>query len=161
MAEDDGIRTALLDFFGTGAFLDGELNRKYLASRVFSDEKARTFINSLVHPLVRKDFAAWATLQQDAIYVIEEAALLFETGAWKELDYNILLLADKETRIDRIMKRDGISRAAVQARMASQMDSGKAREYADFIIHNGPADLVIPQVLRADKMIRDLAANKT
>jgi dephospho-CoA kinase len=160
MAENESIRAALQEFFGTDVFQDGQLNRKYLAGRVFSDEKAREFVNSLVHPLVRNDFTAWAAQPHDSLYVIEEAALLFETGAWRELDYTILLVADRETRIERIIRRDGISRAAVQARMASQMDPRKSMEYADLVIHNDPADLVIPQVLRADKMIRDLALGK-
>lgn len=161
MLENEGIRTGLLEYFGKEVFQDEQLNRKYLADRIFSDAAARTFVNSLVHPAVRSDFEGWVQKRVQDPYVIEEAALLFETCAWKELDYNILIIAAAETRIGRIIKRDGLSRADVLARMESQVDPGEVREYADFIIRNDENDFVIPQVLEADKMIRDLAGKKS
>jgi len=160
MGENQSIRTGLVAYFGETVFQDEKLNRKYLADRIFSDPDARLFVNSLVHPAVRADFAGWVQNQGVTPYVIEEAALLFETGAWKELDFNILIDADVETRIKRIMRRDGLERADVLARMASQMDPGKGREYADFVIRNDENDLVIPQVLKVDEIIRDLAVKK-
>jgi dephospho-CoA kinase len=161
MGENESIRTGLVGFFGGEVFQDEELNRKYLAGRIFSDPEARIFVNSLVHPVVREDFTGWVQNQGRAPYVIEEAALLFETAAWKELDYNILIEAAVETRIARIIRRDGLERADVLARMASQMDPGQSMEYADFIINNDENDFVIPQVLKVDKIIRDLAMNKS
>ena len=91
MGENESIRTGLLRYFGGEVFLGEQLNRKYLADRIFSDPDARTFINSLVHPVVRADFTSWVQTRVGTSYVIEEAALLFETGAWKEFDYNILI----------------------------------------------------------------------
>jgi dephospho-CoA kinase len=156
MGEDESIRTGLVKYFGGAVFQDEQLDRKYLADRIFSDSDARTFVNSLVHPAVRADFAGWVETRSGTPYVIEEAALLFETGAWKILDYNILIDAAVETRIERIVRRDGLARADVLARMASQMDPVKGREYADFIIHNEVNDFVIPQVLKVDKIIREI-----
>jgi len=161
MAENESIRTGLLSYFGEEVFLGEQLNRKYLADKIFSDPAARTFINSLVHPVVRDDFASWVQTRNETFYVIEEAALLFESGAWKEFDYIILIEAAVETRIERIIRRDGISRADVLSRMASQIDPGKARELADFIIHNDRNDFVIPQVLKIDKIIRELVLKKS
>jgi len=161
MGENENIRTGLLRYFGGEVFLDDQLNRKYLADRIFSDPDARTFINSLVHPVVRADFASWVQTRVGTSYVIEEAALLFETGAWKEFDFNILIDATVETRIERIIRRDGISRADVLSRMASQMDPVKGRELADIIIHNDINDFVIPQVLKVDKIIRELVLKKS
>lgn len=158
MGEDESIRTGLVTYFGRVVFQDAQLNRKYLAERIFSDQDARAFVNSLVHPAVRADFAGWVQKwDRTTPYVIEEAALLFETGAWKELDYNILIDAAVETRIERIIRRDGLDRSDVLARIASQLDPGKGREYADFIIRNDLNDFVIPQVLKVDKIIRELA----
>lgn len=161
MGEDKSIRNGLQTYFGGKVFQHGQLNRKYLADRIFSDRDARAFVNSLVHPAVRKNFASWVQHRSGEPYVIEEAALLFETGAWKELDYNILIEAALETRIERIIRRDGLERKDVLARMASQMDPDKGREYADFLIRNDIHDFVIPQVLRADKIIRELALKKS
>ena len=162
MGENESIRTGLVTYFGGEVFQNEQLNRKYLADRIFSDPDARTFVNSMVHPAVRTDFASWVQTRGGGTpYVIEEAALLFETGVWKELDYNILIDTAVETRIKRIIRRDGLKRADVLDRMASQMDPGKGREYADFIIRNDVNDFVIPQVLKVDKIIRELALKKS
>jgi dephospho-CoA kinase len=161
MSENEDIRSGLLAYFGEKVFQDEQLNRKYLGDRIFSDQNARIFVNSLVHPAVRADFASWVQKWGDTPYVIEEAALLFETGAWKELDYNILIEAAEETRIARIIRRDRLNRADVLARMASQMDPLEGREYADFIIRNDVNDFVIHQVLKVDKIIRELAPEKS
>ncbi len=160
MVKNPVIRTGLLKYFGEAAFNEGQLNRKFLAERIFYDTDARNYVNSLVHPAVRDDFAHWAGNQAGAPYVLEEAALLLESGAWKEMDYIVLVDVGEETRIARIIKRDGISRADALARMASQMEPGKRREYADFIIRNDEHELVIPQVLKLDKIVRELARKK-
>ena len=161
ISEDENIRGELLAYFGTEVFQDQQLNRNYLSERIFSDPEARSFVNSMVHPEVRSDFIKWVKKQTSAPYVVEEAALLFETGTWKELDYNILIVTSQETRIERIMKRDGMSRADILARMASQMDPEKAMELADFVITNYEEEFVIPQVLKVDENIRNLARDKT
>lgn len=95
------------------------------------------------------------TENQEGVYVIEEAALLFESGAWKEMDFNILVNAREEIRIKRIMNRDGIQRGDVLARLASQIDPDEAAKLADLILQNDENEFVIPQVLSADRMIRD------
>jgi dephospho-CoA kinase len=87
-------------------------------------------------------------------YVIEEAALLFESGAWKELDFNIVVVAAEEIRITRVMERDGISRGEVLARLASQIDPGEAAKLADMVIRNDGKDFLLPQVIAADRTIR-------
>jgi dephospho-CoA kinase len=161
MGETASIRNELLRYFGEDVFRDGQVNRRYLADRIFSDPDARIFVNSLVHPVVRSDFTGWVQKRSGTSYVIEEAALLFETGAWREFDYNILIEAAVETRIQRIIRRDGIEKEDVLARMASQMDPVKAGVLADFIIRNDINDFVIPQVLKVDKIIRELALKKS
>ena len=153
IAEDPEIRKGLVKRFGDRTFGDSGLDRKYLAERIFSDSKARSFVNGLVHPKVREDFSEWI-LGQAGPYVVEEAALLIESGAWKAMDFTILVLAREEIRIERIMKRDGISRGDVLARLASQIDPAEAANLADLMIYNDDNEFVIPQVLAADRLIR-------
>jgi dephospho-CoA kinase len=153
IAEDAGIRDELIRNFGKKIFSVDGLNRKYLAKKIFTDSGARAFVNELVHPRVRQDFREWVKIQEGP-YVIEEAALLFESGGWKELDFTIVVLAREETRIRRIMKRDGIERGDVLARLASQIDPSQAVKMADFRIQNDENEFVIPQVLEADRIIR-------
>ena len=154
IAEDPDVRRELVHHFGKKTYRDSILDRRYLAERIFSDSEARSFVNGLVHPKVRKDFKQWIR-KQSGPYVVEEAALLFESGAWKELDFNILVLARDETRIERIMKRDGIKRGDVLARFASQIDPTEAVKLADLVIQNDDNEFVIPQVLDADRLIRE------
>lgn len=153
IAGDPYVRKELVDRFGEKTFRGEELNRKFLAERIFSDPEARRFVNGLVHPKVWEDFGRWLKLQEGP-YVIEEAALLFESGAWKEMDFNILITADVEVRIERIIKRDGLSREDVLLRMSSQIDPAEAARMADFRIRNDEKEFVIPQVLAADRVIR-------
>jgi dephospho-CoA kinase len=88
--------------------------------------------------------------------VIEEAALLFESGAWEEMDLNILILASEETRIRRILKRDKLKRDEVKARFTSQIEPDQAAKMADRIIHNDENEFLIPQILKVDQYLRDI-----
>lgn len=153
MAEDPEVRMELRKNFGDKVFRDSQLDRTFLAARIFSDSGARHFVNNLVHPVVREDFNRWMKAQE-APYVIEEAALLFESGAWKTLDFNILVTALEDIRIARVMKRDGLKKDDVLARMAGQIDPEEAIEMADLQIQNNDNEFVIPQVLEADRRIR-------
>ena len=153
MAENIEIREELLRKFGKNAFRNSELDRKYLARKIFSDSDARSFVNGLVHPKVREDFMRWSD-EQSGPYVIEEAALLFESGGWKEMDFTILVTAPEELRILRIINRDQIERGDVLARLASQIDVDEAAKMADLRIKNDDNEFVIPKVLAADQLIR-------
>jgi dephospho-CoA kinase len=153
IAEDPGVRRELVHRFGPQVFRRSELDRRYLADRIFADPDARLFVNGLVHPRVWEDFRGWIG-RQEGPYVLEEAALLFESGAWKEMDFNVLVTAGEGIRIGRIMKRDGLTRKEVQARIASQIDPAEAAKMADFTIRNDGKEFLIPQVLSADRLIR-------
>jgi dephospho-CoA kinase len=157
IAEDPGVRRELVHRFGEQVFRDSKLDRRYLAERIFSDPDARLFVNGVVHPRVWEDFREWLG-RQEGPYVIEEAALLFESGAWKEMDFNILVTAGEEIRTGRIMKRDGLKREDVLARMASQIDPAEAVKMTDFRIGNDGKEFLIPQVLAADHLIRQRMA---
>ena len=158
IAVDRDIRKELVRNFGKKTFKDTVPDRKYLADRIFSDPEARLFVNKLVHPKVREDFKRWIR-EQEGTYVIEEAALLFESGAWKEMDFNILVVAREETRIMRIMKRDGLDHGDVLARLASQIDPEEAAKLADLLIRNDENEFVISQVLEADRFFRERLSN--
>jgi len=159
MEENPDVRNELLRRFGERTFTGTKLDRSYLAERIFSDPDARSFVNGLVHPKVWEDFGQWKNRQKGP-YVIEEAALLFESGAWQHMDFNILVAAETEIRIGRIMARDSSTREEVRARMAAQIDPEEAAKLADFHIHNDDNEFVIPQVLKADRMIRKLAGGE-
>lgn len=134
--------------FGKEAYFDtGELNRKYLSDIVFNDPNELQILNELVHPAAIKAFNDWA-LEQNSPYCLHEAAILFESGAYKSCDYSILVSAPESLRIQRVMKRDGISEMEVKARIDMQMPESEKENLADFVILNNGVTAVIPQVLK-------------
>ncbi len=145
MNSDPELKQQIIDRFGSAVY-DPRLNPQALAGLVFDDTKALEDLNALVHPAVLNDYSSWyKTKKKEAPYVIKEAALLYESGSHEQLDEIIVVEADAETRIRRVMDRDGINRAAVEARMSKQDDSIAAR--ADHLIHNDDSTPLIPQVL--------------
>jgi dephospho-CoA kinase len=125
----------------------GSIDRAVLSERVFSDPDALSFLNSLIHPLVREDFAKWCLTRQEFPYVIHEAAILYESGFAGEFDRIICVSAPKEESIRRIRERDGTSREQILKRMQFQMDGDKKAALADFVIRNGGPEMLLPQVL--------------
>jgi dephospho-CoA kinase len=132
--------------FGDDIYSSEGLDRKKMASIVFSDSDKLQKLNSIVHPAVGLDFDKWAN-SQNTSFVLKEAAILFETGIYKSLDKTILVTCPKEERINRVMKRDSATKEAIEARMNSQWSEEKKKELADYIIDNSGEEMVIPQVI--------------
>lgn len=136
--------------FGTLSYNpDGSLNRAYLARTVFNDEKRLATLNRLVHPRVGVDFKAWADQKKHHPYILKEAALLFESGTSQSLDAIIVVHANIELRINRVLKRDvHRTREQVLAIIAHQMPEEEKLKRADYVIRNDETTLLIPQVLK-------------
>jgi dephospho-CoA kinase len=147
MNENEELKLALQKEFGTEAYQDNQLNRKYLADIVFKDAYRLEVLNSLVHPASIAAGLAW-TGQQTAPYTIKEAALLFEAGSAFNLDYIIGVFAPQAVRIKRVMDRDGVSREDVLNRMSRQINEEMKMKLCDFVIVNDEQQLVIPQVMK-------------
>lgn len=126
---------------------DGSLNRIYLASHVFKDQKKLDLLNSLVHPRVAIDYSNWVEDQGNQRYVLKEAALLFESNGYKNLDKIIVVSAPEKLRIKRVLKRDP-HRTVEQIKgiVEKQMAEDEKLERSDYIIVNDESQLVIPQV---------------
>lgn len=132
---------------------NGKPNRKRIAGIVFRDSERLRQLNALIHPMVRKDFKKWLKMHSTAPYVIQEAAILFETGHYRNFDKTILVTAPERVRIERVCQRDGLSVADVQARMQHQSAQQELEKLADFTIHNDGRLLVIPQILRLHELL--------
>jgi len=140
--------------FGDAAFQDGKLNRKFLAGIVFSDPLRLGKLNQLIHPAVHRHFEEWTLKFRDAPYVVEEAALLFESGAFKYFDYMVLVTAAINKRIERVMARDDVPEKDVLVRINSQMPDEEKIAMADFLIFNDDQNMLLNQVLAFhEKMI--------
>ena len=123
------------------------LNRKFLSDQVFHDRKKLDLLNSIVHPATLKDVSAWLE-KQNAPYIIKEAALIFESGSQKMLDFVIGVQSPLALRIERTMRRDHSTSEEVEARIHLQMDEEKKMQLCDFIIVNDEQQMLIPQVFK-------------
>lgn len=135
MNEDKEVRTKIIKLFGDEAYNGSGLNRKFIASKVFDDKELLEKLNRVVHPAVAKHFEKWK-VQQKAQYVIYEAAILFEKGGYKKCDYNILVTAPVNLRIERILLRDKVTVEEIQARMNNQWPDEKKEKMADVVLRN-------------------------
>ncbi len=135
---------------------NGQLQRKLLAAIVFNNKEKLERLNAIVHPLVREDYRQWVAAQHHQAYVMQEAAILFETGMAASFDKVIVVAAPLELRIARVQQRDGVSRSEVLRRAANQLEEKELIERADFVVHNDDSQLVIPQVLAIDRELRRL-----
>jgi len=157
MVTSELIRESLIEAFGESVYLEtGELNRPELAKIIFKDTEALKKVNSIVHPQVRQDYQKWLQKHTQASYVIQESAILFDTGLYKNFDKIITVIADAEIRIQRVMKRDGCSKESVLERMSKQISEQEKIERSDFVIYN-TSELVIPQIIAIDEHLKKLS----
>ena len=152
MSSNPNLINSIQSSFGEEAYVDGESNRAYLAEIVFSDKGALERLNALVHPAVGRDFDEWAD-QQTSDILIKEAAILIESGAYKQCDKILVVTCPEELRIERVMKRDGAIREQVTVRISKQLSDEERMTYADFEIDNSGTEMLIPQV---EKLINKL-----
>jgi len=141
------LKAGIIELLGDESFIKNKLNTTYIASRVFQDSALLEKLNAIVHPVVRKDFLDWAGKRKSNNYLIQESALLIESGIASSFDYTILVTAGMEQRIDRILKRDHSTRSDVLARIKRQMTDEEKLKLADFQLNNSGEELLIPQVL--------------
>lgn len=120
---------------------DGALDRAALSRIVFFGDNAderRKRLNEISHYFVLAETRAMIDERRECgdFAVLVDAPLLFESGFDKECDAVISVIADRETRIDRIIKRDAITRDRAEKRIDSQVSDEFLREHSDFIIEN-------------------------
>lgn len=152
MNEDESVKSAILQHFGADSYKEGKLDRKYVASQVFGNKEKLDLLNSITHPAVIRHAAQWMKRQEELYgdtvpYAIKEAALIFESGSDKGLDFVIGVSSPKQLRIYRVMERDGVSNEEVLRRMEGQMDEEEKMKRCDFVIYNDEQTLVTPQVI--------------
>lgn len=159
MNEDADLRKAISNAFGNKAYMSGMLDRKYIASIVFSDPSKLELLNSLVHPATKKDSENWMR-QQITLYAIHEAALIFEAKVADRLDYVMGVSSPQELRIKRAMERDKVSKEEVLNRMNKQLDEETKMNKCDFVLINDEQQLLIPQVLTLHEKLIQLSKQK-
>jgi len=146
MVEKETLRTFLFQHFGPEVIQNHQLQSSIISKVVFEHPELLEQLNAVVHPEVGKDFNAWCE-KQNAPYVLKEAALLFESGSWKNLDAIVCVTAPEELRIQRVMQRNGFTREQVRARIQNQMPEEEKVSRSQFVIENDGNHSLIEQVL--------------
>jgi dephospho-CoA kinase len=141
------IKEQVINLLGEGVYLSkGTIDKKYIGSKIFSDTTLLQKLNAIIHPTVILKYKKFIEQNQDKI-VIKETALLFEAKLEKEVDKIILVVAEDETRIRRVMLRDGLTKQEIQKKIASQLSQSEKIKKADFVIYNDETELILPQVI--------------
>ena len=145
MNESDILKDEIIAHFGNESFIDGSLNRSYIAECIFHNELEREWINKLIHPAVISDFSKWS-LEQNSELVFCESAILFESGLSDLMEHVIIVSAPKEICMNRAMKRECITKQHFNSRYSSQnLHKGKEGEYITTIINDNVQPL-LPQL---------------
>lgn len=150
---NSNIREEISKLLGSKSYNSDGLNRAYVASKVFNNKDLLNKLNQIIHPAVEIDFIQWAN-QQHAPYVLKEAAILFESGSYKNTDHVIVVDAPLELRIKRVLERDKTTREEILKRIQNQWTTDKKKNLADFVIYNDDKTLILPQILRIDKTLQ-------
>lgn len=156
MNDDPHVRDAVIKTFGEKSYTNNVLDKKFISGIVFNDPARLTLLNAIVHPATLAHAKEWFN-SQSGVYAIKEAALLFEAGAEKDLDYVIGVSSPLSMRIKRIQERDGLSEAEIELRINKQMNEEEKMKRCDFVLYNDEKQLLLPQVLKLHKKLQNVA----
>lgn len=141
MVEDAVLVDRLTALIGEDAYVDRQLNKKAVAAFLFADADHARQVNAIVHPRVKDDFLQWVDRQSSSV-VFMESAILFESGFDGLVDATLMVYAPLAVRVDRMMRRDGITEEMAMARVKAQMgDEEKIRKSDLLVVNDGESDL--------------------
>lgn len=150
MMTDNYLVVEIKKLLGEESYINGKLHREWISQKVFNDKKLLAGLNAIVHPAVALDFKKW-TSKQESPYVIKEAAILFENGGYKKCDYLVLVTAPRNTRVERVMSRDNITKEQVVTRMSAQWSDTRKKSLSDAIIENSYLPIAKEKVIQLHK----------
>ena len=151
---NSSLKSTVSKSFGNNIYdSSGMLNRKKLAARVFNNSKELVKLNTIVHPAVENAFEDFKQKHKEDSIIIKEAAILFESGGYKNCDSIILVIASEESRIQRVLKRDKIKKNDVEARIKLQWPDDKKKVLSDYLIQNEYLETALDQ---AKKILNSL-----
>ena len=145
MVHSNEVKESIIHLLGAESYHNNELNRTYIAQKVFNNKKLLTALNTIVHPAVHKHFQEFVA-KQKAPYLVYENAILYENKSEHLCDKVIVVAAELEDRISRVMKRDKVDREAVLSRMNNQWSQEDKIKKADFVIHNSDLEKLAKEV---------------
>ena len=147
------LKESVIKQFGEAIYPNGKFDKRALREIVFRDDEKLTWRNSMLHPRGVQHAAKWFATQTQP-YVIKEAALMIESGSYKQVDKLIAVLCPEDIRIRRVKERDGLHEQAVLDRIEKQVTEDVLRAHADYIILNDDKHTLIPQIMELHKKFK-------
>ena len=135
LLDTPGVIKELTDTFSENILENNLVDKEKLATFVFGNKDNLKKLNEVVHPRVREHFINWVK-QTNSEIVVKEAAILFESGAYKDCDFTILVTTPEDVRVERVIKRDNCSKDDVLKRIRSQWSDEDKAKLSDFVIQN-------------------------
>ena len=158
----DAIKRKVLALFGKKILdTNGNIDRHALAGIVFSDPSSLAALDFLLHPAVIDEFLKWCDQYSSRPYVIQEAAILLESGYSSGFDRIIHVSCPPEIAIERVVLRDAISREEVIRRMNFQWSDEMKTALSDYVIPNDGRSMIMPHVLEIHQKILNLSNGKS
>ena len=145
--KDEAVKNKIQKVLGDVYDINGTLIRKRVAELVFGNPSLLEQLNQIVHPVVKDAFEKFVASHADAPYVIREAAILFESGSYKDLDAVIAVVAPEEIRINRVMNRDSSTKEQVQQRIQAQWSDEEKVRRSQFVIINDGKEMILPAIV--------------
>lgn len=145
---DTAVKEKVIRLLGKESYLsDTAINKSYISSKIFNDTGLLQALNAILHPAVNEAFSAFIKRHPNRL-VVKESALLFEARLQDQVDKILVVAAPEEIRVQRVMKRDGLSREEVLKKVKSQLAQEEKIKQAHLVIYNDNKELLIPQVLK-------------
>lgn len=144
---DKDVRSKVIALLGNEAYIsETEINKKHISSKIFSDTALLHQLNAIIHPAVIKQFEIFKNKHAGKL-VVKETALLFEAKLEAQVNKIVLVAADDELRIARVMQRDGLTKEEVIKKIKAQLPQEEKIPKSDFVINNNEKEFLITQVL--------------
>jgi dephospho-CoA kinase len=153
LVTDPEIKRKIVAVFGEEVLDEQQtISRKKVAERVFGNESELKKLNAIMHPAVALHFEFWLKGHVSQHYVLKEAAIMFESGAYQQMDKIITVSAPEELRITRVLNRDVVTREEIQRRIHAQLSEEERIKRSQYVIVNDEQQLVIPQVMELHRV---------
>ncbi len=130
------IKSKLISNFGNNIYINNKIDKVKLAQIIFNNSKKLNIINSIIHPVVNNDFNEWCNKYKSEKFILKEAAILFESGSYKNLDKIITVISPIDLRIKRIKERDKLNEQDIIKKINTQISDIEKIKKSDFVIYN-------------------------
>ena len=155
LKNDTNIIRKIINIFGKKILTNEKIDTKKISQIIFNDKEELKAVNSIIHPVIKNHFKNWLE-KQKGDYVIKESAIIFETKIEKNFDQIVLVKATRNIKIDRIMKRDNISKELILSIMKNQFSDNFLENKCDYIIHNNEKTLLTPKIIKLHEILSNL-----